>query len=208
MKKLMNKKLSKAITLFSIISTLLFVLFNAVTGILHKTSWNLAISVYYFLLLLLKVLLTFSSNKFENDDKKIRTAYIFSFAFLLLLNISLIGPAIILVRNSKMIHADKISSIAVATFVFSRLVISIIGLKKGVLKDDLLQKQLKIVSFVSSIVSLIVLENTLINVHGSMDGGIYILSFTTTFGLLLTLLIVIVFSFIKNLELTWKMHDN
>lgn len=168
-----NKKLNHAIEIFSIITTSFFTLYNAVTGIKYNTIWNLEIFIYYFLLLLLKIFLNLCLNKInDNDEKMMKLSYILSFALLLLLNISLIGPVILLVRNSKAIHADKTSSIAIATYVFSRLTVSIISLKNKALIDNLLLKQLKMVNFTSSIVSLIVLQNTLINVNGSMEGGI------------------------------------
>lgn len=196
-----NKKLNQAIEIFSIITTSFFALYNAITGIKYNTIWNLVIFIYYFLLLLLKIFLNLCLNKINDNDKKMmKLSYILSFALLLLLNISLIGPVILLVRNSKAIHADKISSIAIATYVFLRLTVSIISFKNKALKDNLLQKQLKMVNFTSSIVSLIVLQNTLINVNGSMEGGIYILSFISSFGLLLILLFITVLYFIINIK--------
>ncbi len=186
--------------MFSIISTAFFTLYNAVTGIHFKTAWNLSISVYYLLLLLLKMFLILCSDKFHVSEQRMRITYILSFVFLLLLDLSLISPVILLVHNSKTIHADKIGSIAIATFVFSRLVVSVVNLRKGNSKENPWRSQLKMVSFTSSIVSLIVLENTLINVNGSMEGSIYIISFVTTFGLLTMLFFITVLSFAKNLR--------
>ncbi len=202
MKNIKNKKLNKTITIFSIVTTLIFASYNLIVGIIYLTAWNLSISIYYYLLLLLKVFLSISSNKLTDNDKRIRNCYILSFVFLLLLNLSLIGPAIILVNNSKAVYADKIISIVIATFVFTRLIISIVNIKRVYAKDIILNKQLKMVSLASSIVSLIVLQNTLINVNGSMEGGIYILSCISTFAFLTVLLLLTIISFVRNMKIS------
>ncbi len=195
----MNERLPKIKQLLSAFATFAFALYNGILGIIHQASWNVAIFVYYLLLLLLKAFLLFFSDKSRFDgQERTRAAYIASFIFLLGLNLSLIWPAVLLLTNSKAIHADKITSIATATFVFANLLVSIMNLRKESHSENLLRKQLRLLGFINSLVSMMVLQNTLINVYGSYEGRICVLSAITTFAFLAAILLAIVVSFARN----------
>ena len=65
-------------------------------------------------------------------------------------------------------------------------------------------QQLKSVSLINSIVSVLTLQNTLIIVSGEFDSDMITLSTITTVGLILLCLFLIIFSFVKNIGFVKK----
>lgn len=145
MKKILqNKKYDEFKKLFSILVTIGFAIYNFLIGIIYNTNWNLIISIYYFLLLCIKFLLvTFIfklKDKTKENIKKERIVYCFSFAFLILINLALIGPAILLIENKKEVRVDRTTSVLIATYAFINIVVSLKNLRKN--ENDLLKNNL------------------------------------------------------------------
>ncbi len=198
MKELLrNPKIIRLKKIVSILITFLFVLYNGFIGFKYFAIWNISIAVYYLLLLFIKTLLILS-NKFLNEDDKRRRKgiYVISFLLLLLINLALIGPSILLIKNDKNVLVDQISSIALATYCFYNITMALINLKKSTM--NLLEKQLRLVLFVNAIASMMVLENTLINVNGSYNKDMFILSMITNFFFIALILFLTIFSFVRN----------
>lgn len=202
MKELFNSptflKLRNAI---GVLIPLSFAIYNGVLGFLHNTIWNISIFGYYLLLFFIKLLLTVSDSVIDPDKAlQRRKIYIASFVILLIINLALVAPGVFLIRNQKIVKADLIISIIMAVYAFYSVSISIYNLVKANKTDNLLNKQLTLVSFVNAIVSLIVLQNTLINVNGGMDEEMKTLSSVTTFTFIAFLIFITVFSFVKNMK--------
>lgn len=115
-----------------------------------------------------------------------------------MINLALIVPGFLLVTNKKNVVADQLTSITMATYSFYNITVSIINLRKT--NSNLLGKQLKLVLFINAIVSMMVLENTLINVNGSYSNDMFILSLITTFFFIGMILFLTIFSFIRNMK--------
>lgn len=176
MNLLNNPKAIKIKAILSIAITLGFVLYNGFIGFKNGASWNISITFYYLLLFLIKTLLIVFDKFLDENNKKGRmTVYIYSFVLLLLINMALIVPSFLLMTNNKNVVVDQITSIAMATYSFYNITVSIINLKKQ--NTNLLGKQLRLVLLINAIVSMMVLENTLINVNGSFNKDMFILSF-------------------------------
>lgn len=199
MKELLkNPKVIRIKTILSVIITLGFVVYNWFIGFKKGASWNISIAVYYLLLFLIKVLLIVFDKFLDEDNKKGRVCvYILSFVFLLLINMALIVPTYLLVTNNKSVAADQITSIAMATYTFYNITVTLINLKKP--NTNLLGKQLKLVLFINAIVSMMVLENTLINVNGSYE-EMFALSLITTILFIGLILFLTIFSFVRNIK--------
>lgn len=193
-----NSIVFNAKNISTVLISFAFTLYNLIIGIGFKAIWNSAISAYYFLLMIVKFFLILHIYKSGMDKKIEIRAYVISFALLLMLNISLVGPAILLVLNEKTLHATKITSIAMATYVFINVVMALINLKKE--KRNLITKQLKLVALINALVSIMVLENTLINVNGSLEGNMFVLSLVTTLFIIFFLLFITIFTFLKNMR--------
>lgn len=196
---LKNQKVIETKAILSILITLGFALYNGFIGLRDGALWNISIAFYYFFIFLIKMILVIFDRLLDYENRKARKkVYTFSFALLLLINLALIVPGFILVTNKKNVVADQLTSITMATYSFYNITVSIINLRKS--NSNLLGKQLKLVLFINAIVSMMVLENTLINVNGSYSNDMFILSLITTFFFIGTILFLTIFSFIKNMK--------
>lgn len=197
-KILTNPIIIKLKTILSIAITFGFVIYNGYIGFKNGAGWNISIAFYYLLLFLVKTLLILCDKFLSKDNnKKRKTVYIYSFVLLLLINLTLTFPGFLLVTNNKYVATDQITSIAMATYSFYNIIVSIINLKKST--TNLLKKQLKLVLLINAIVSIMLLENTLINVNGSFNDDMFILSLITTSFFICLILFLTIFSFVKNI---------
>lgn len=183
--------------IISILIPLGFAIFNGVFGLLKESIYNGAICVYYILLLLVRALLVFLLHK-ETSEKKIRRGYLISFVMILLLNLALIAPSILLLLNMKEVNVNIIVAISMATYTTYSISISIYNLKKYKHNTNILVKQLKMVSFINAIVSVMVLQNTLIVVNGGYSKSLEILSIVSTIVFIIILNVLTIYEFIKN----------
>lgn len=194
--KIKNSKYYNSIKLIiSILIPLAFAVYNIVLGYMYDTLWNKSIFIYYILLLLVRLILTIFLHIKNNIIVKI--IYTLSFIVLLLLNIALIVPSILMIESLKPINIGTIPSITMATYTFYSITTSIIEIKKYKNDNNILLKQLKLVSLINAIVSILSLQNTLIIVNGSMDNDMIILSIVSTIALLLLILFLCFYSFIR-----------
>ncbi len=196
---LKNQKMIETKAILSILITLGFALYNGFIGLRDGALWNISIAFYYFFIFLIKIILVIFDRLLDYDNRETRKkVYVFSFALLLLINLALIVPGFLLVTNKKNVVADQLTSITMATYSFYNITVSIINLRKT--NSNLLGKQLKLVLFINAIVSMMVLENTLINVNGSYSNDMFILSLITTFFFIGMILFLTIFSFIRNMK--------
>lgn len=194
--KIRNSKYYSIIKLIiSVLIPFLFASYNAILGFMYNTLWNKSIFIYYVLLVLVRLLLI-SFLKAKNN-KLINFIYVISFIILILLNIALIIPSILMIRSLKPINIGSIPSIAMAAYTFYSITISIIEIKKYENDNNILFKQLKLVSLINAIVSILSLQNTLIIVNGEMNSKMITLSSVSTIGLLILILFLCIHSFIR-----------
>ncbi len=177
-----------------------FSIYNAVIGFMDGAVFNICIFGYYVLLFSIKCILTIADARLKADDERRTAIYIFSFAMLLFINLVLIGPCVLLVQNKRAVHADLITSLAMAAYAFYNIANSVWKLRKSKGDANLLGKQLKLVCFVNAVVSIIVLQNTLINVNGELEGSMIILSAVSSFAFIALLLFMTIYSFAANLK--------
>ena len=199
MEKEQTKKIvSKAKLAASIVCPLIFAVFNGVYGVIYRSIWNQSICGYYVFLLVVRVALVACQNS-NASPAKIKAAYVVSFVVLLLMNLALVAPAVLMITNQRVVKFGKIASIAVAAYTTYSIVMSILGVNKSK-RGDLLGKQLALVTFFNAIVSVIILQNTLIVVNGGYDQSMTTLTIVTTFCLIAFLIFITVFSFVRNVK--------
>ncbi len=199
MKELLAKPaIIKARRIVGVLIPLGFAIYNAVIGFKDEAVFNICIFGYYVFLFLIKCILTIADMRLGEEDKRRKGVYIFSFAMLLFINLILIGPCVLLIQNKRAVHTNLITSIAMAAYAFYNIVNSILKLRKSKKSDNILTRQLNLVCFVNAVVSIIVLQNTLINVNGALEGSMVILSIVSSFAFIALLLFMTIYSFVKN----------
>ena len=157
----------------SLAVTVLFALYNGFLGIRHASLWHGTICVYYLVLVLLRGLSILAAKKAAlRSARKTphdKAALILSF-LLLILNISLIVPIAMMVRQQKPVSMTLIPAIAMAAYTTYKIIMASVHLRKRKLSADSLVWLLRTISFIDALVSILALQNTLIMVN-SKDGG-------------------------------------
>lgn len=186
----------------SMITALLFALFNGIIGIISDAPWNLYISIYYVLLIIVRTeTLIFEKKAYKDNNNEIRKkAYIASFCILMVLNIALIGPIVLMIKNLRPGNIGMILSIAMAAYAFTSITIAIINAKKSIKHDNLLVKQNRIIDLISALVSILILQHTLIVVNGDYTQDLVIMSVFTSAAIWAFIVFVTIFSFVKNIK--------
>lgn len=186
----------------SMITALLFALFNGLIGIISDAPWNFYISIYYLLLIIVRMeTLIFEKKAYKDNNNEIRKkAYIASFCILMVLNIALIGPIVLMIKNLRPGNIGMILSIAMAAYSFTSITIAIINAKKSIKHDNLLVKQNRIIDLISALVSILILQHTLIVVNGDYTQDLVIMSVFTSAAIWAFIVFITIFSFIKNIK--------
>ena len=155
-----NKKI---IYIISLILTLLFSIFNRILGIMKHSIWHETISIYYLLLVLIKGLLLIFIYKNNNN-------YLVKFkiikVLLIILNIFLIFPIILLIKDKRIVEMTLIPSICVALYVTIK---SIIVIEQFIRRSEtnILLNELRTINLMDVVISILTLTNTLIAVNST-----------------------------------------
>ncbi|MCD8108460.1 MAG: hypothetical protein LUE20_10965 [Oscillospiraceae bacterium] len=154
--------------------TVLFAVYNGYLGITQGSLWHGSIAIYYMLLAVIRGIILLSERKIRTQDNKnkarLRT-FLISSAFLLLLNIALICPIALMVKFEKPVQMSLIPAIAMAAYTTYKIVMASVnfGSKKKKLSGNILISELRAISLIDAIVSVLSLQNTLIMVMDSAE---------------------------------------
>lgn len=156
-------------TSFSLFLGVCFVGYNAFAGIYYHSVWNGSISVYYALLVIIKIVFLYGEYKITNDKhtqeyKDFERAKMFRIegVFLILVNIALVAPVTILAMSKKEVNLPMWVAIADATYTFYKAISCIYSFIKTRKNNNLSVKGIKNLNLVGVIISILSLENTMI----------------------------------------------
>ena len=158
----------------SLAATVIFALYNGFLGIRHASLWYGTICVYYLVLVLLRGLIVLAARRITRSKKPEKTrnrVYLAASATLLLLNLSLIVPVSMMVRQQKPVSLTLIPAIAMAAYTTCKITMASIHLKRRKRSADCLVRLLRTISFIDALVSILALQNTLIMVNAKGEGG-------------------------------------
>ena len=197
-KELFNKikgeinKREKLFVIISILATLFFSLYNRILGIYNKSIWHESISIYYFVLVIIKAIIIIYINKSKQrkNDLKIFTI---TKVLLFILNLSMTGPVILMILNKRLVEMNLILSIAIALYVTINTTLVIINYVKKRKEKDILIRELNTIDLMDIVLSILTLQNTLIAVNSTgFDPGVYVLSIISSIaGILINLFLII-----------------
>jgi len=168
----------------SLAVTLVFALYNGFLGIRHSSLWYGSICIYYLILMGIRGLLILSEKRLSrrgDSGPAVRRVYIAAALCLLFLNISLIVPVSMMVRLQKPVNMTLIPAIAMAANTTYRIVLASVNLRRRKRSSDSLLRLLRIIDFIDALVSVLLLQNTLIviNSKGSASGMTQLTAFTS-----------------------------
>ncbi len=187
---------------FSLTASSFFAIYNLVVGVIFGLIWNISISFYYLLLMIVKTVIVYSERKWKeyskNEllEKRIKLFQIEN-VFLLLIDLALLAPVLLLIFQQKQnVDVGMIPTIALAAFTTYKIIIASINYTKAKKGDNLTVQGLRIISLKEAIVSIITLQNTMIYVFGE-GGEMQTLAAWTSMGMLASLLAISICQFIK-----------
>ena len=184
---------------FSILITLCFAAYNAFLGINYLAIWNGSIALYYILLLIVKCIVCFGSNKVDEITRDLSLRkYVLSSLLIVTITIALIVPSILMINHQRPVNLEMISAITIATFTTYKITIAIKNYFSYRNKENLFNKQISTINLVSAIVSILTLQNTLIMV--SEEGyteNMKILTIVSTIVMLISIACISIVSMIK-----------
>ena len=188
----------------STIMTLAFAIYNRVLGAVNKSIWHESIGLYYLLLLIIKLIIVLTQKDakkrtFERKEKINKIVFYITGVILFLVNIALTVPIILMIKNQRTVIFGLIESIAIAAFTTFKVYMAIRNYIKNRKATNIIVKEIKTISLIEAIVSILTIQNTLITVNGSVeeDEGITTLTIVSSIAGLLIILYFIVIMFIN-----------
>ena len=166
----------KSIYVYSLIFTLAFSIFNRILGIVKESVWHETISIYYFILVIIRGILILYIYKSNTKEKEVLVYRVIRI-LLVILNILLIFPIVLLIMNKRVVEMTLIPSIAVALYVTVKTSVTITQFVKKRKEENVLFKELRTINLMDVTVSILTLTNTLIAVNSTeFDIGMYYLT--------------------------------
>ncbi len=151
----------------SLAATAVFALYNGFLGLFHRSLWYGTICVYYIVLVLLRGMTIAAERKISRrkTQETARNKVCLAASFLLLfLNICLVVPVSIMVRQQKPVNMTLIPAIAMAAYTTCKITMASVNLRKRKASTNSLVWLLRTISFIDALVSILTLQNTLIMV--------------------------------------------
>ena len=143
---------------------------------IKHSIWHETISIYYFILVIIKGILIIFICKNESKEKEVIIYKIIKL-LLLILNLFLIIPIVLLILDKRVVEMTLISAIAIALYVTIKTSVVITQFIKKRKNENILFKELRTINLMDVTVSILTLTNTLISVNTSeFDIGLYYLT--------------------------------
>lgn len=187
----------------SLAMTVVFALYNGFLGVRHSSLWYGTICVYYIVLTGLRGVIIAARKRLAPADGREdagNKAYLLAAALLLLLNLSLVIPVTLMVRQQKPVSLTLIPAIAMAAYTTYKVIMASINLKRRNRSADSLIRLLRTIGFIDALVSILVLQNTLIMVNtNGEDGEMLPLTAITSAAVMVTVLLLSAAAIIKGI---------
>ena len=196
-KKLKNdyNKRTVIFAFLSVLAIICFTVYNGILGFLFDSIWHICIFAYYIFLLLIKGLLVIGILHKKTSNNQLAIVYL-TFALLIIMTIAMIAPAVLLVLDKRTYNLGLIPSIASAAYTTYSITMSIINLKKAKNTDEPIIKQIRLVNLVNTLMSILVLQNTLILANGGYTDDMKKLSMATSIGIIVLIIIIEIYQFV------------
>lgn len=185
--------------------TVIFAAYNGFLGIYHASLWHGTICVYYIVLILLRGTVVISARRIsaqkEQEQARNKTYLIVS-VLLLLLNVSLVVPFSLMVRQQKPVSMTLIPAITMVAYTTFRIVMASVHLKKRKTSSDCLVRLLRTINFIDALVAILTLQNTLIMVQsgGGAMNAMLPLTAATSAAVWLAILVLSVLAIVKGIR--------
>lgn len=147
-----------------------FALYNGFLGAYLPSVWYGTICVYYIILTALRGSIILAEKRIagtKDQAEKREKVCLAASALLLVLNVSLIVPVSMMVRQQKPVHVTLIPAVAMAAYTTYKVTMASIHLKRRKRSSDSLVRLLRTINFIDALVSVLTLQNTLIMLNAT-----------------------------------------
>ena len=166
--------------------TVAFAVYNGVLGGINSSIWNGAICVYYLLLAIIRGTIALTERNLvgkPNDNQyAVRKKVFYSTSIILIVqNFAIVVPIVMMIFFQREVNVGIITAIAIAVHTVYKVVVASVDLKKRKKSTNILVKEVTIINFIDALVSIMVMQNTLIMTMGEeKDPAMLILSSTAS----------------------------
>lgn len=134
-------------------------------GIYHRSAWFYSLAVYYASLAVMRFFIvrhTLHHKTGENIIGELKRCKICG-KILLVMNFGLAVMIFYMVRQNRVVHHSEITTIALATYTFTALVLAVVNSIKYRKYNSPAMSAAKTISLLAACVSMLTLENTMLN---------------------------------------------
>lgn len=187
--------------LLSVIINIIVIIYYIYLGITTKDSFARSFSIYYVFIVIVKlfILLFLKEGKKANSKSFYKKAYIFLTIIMIVIDLSLIVPMFLMVLYPNEVKMGIIPAIAIATYTTYKITIALIHFKKKA-EDNAIVRFIKELSVVEALVSILMLQHTLIMVNGGMNSDMLIISVISSSVILFVVMLYSVINLIKTIK--------
>lgn len=182
---------TKAGTLGGFAATVVFALYNGVLGVSRSSLWHGSICTYYLLLSALRGGLLAAGRKSAALDAAAaarlgKQVFWVTSAAMLVMNAALAVPAALMVLDRRPVRMGLIPAIAAAAYTTYKISAAAVKLRRR--EGNFFARGLRVLRFVDALVSILVLQNTLIiAVDGAISRRMFMTAAVSSAALLLVM---------------------
>ncbi len=159
---------------------LLYIVMKLVSGILYRSTWFIALAVYYILLAVMRFLLVRRLNV-QDEVSELRRYRLCGF-MLLFMNQALAGIVIFMVHQNQGFDYPGLLIYAIAVYAFYAIILAIVNVVKTRRHNSPILSAAKAINLVAAMVSILSLETAMLAQFGGNDDPMFRKTMTAATG--------------------------
>ncbi len=159
---------------------LLYIVMKLVSGVVYRSTWFIALAVYYILLAVMRLLLARRLN--AQDEGVEWRRYRFCGVMLLLMNQALAGIVGFMVHQNRGFHYPGLLIYAMAAYAFYAVTIAVINIVKTRRYQSPILSAARAINLVAALVSILSLTTAMLSQFGGEDDPLFRQAMTAATG--------------------------
>lgn len=141
------------------------------TAVYHRSAWFYSLFMYYALLALMRFFIVKHTLRHEPGKHMARELKYYRICGIvfLIMNLSLSGMMLYMIRDGRVMQHSEITTIAMAAYTFTTLTFAIINVFRYKKYNSPAMSAAKAISLASALVSMLTLENTMLNTFSKAE---------------------------------------
>ncbi|MGN0639179.1 MAG: hypothetical protein ACI4J0_12480 [Huintestinicola sp.] len=209
-----DPKFKTHVTLYcSLGINVLYAAANMLSGILYRSVWSVTLSVYYFILAVMRFLLVRFVERIGIGNDRLRElkSYRLCGMILLTLNIALSGVVILVIVKNKSFEYAGMLIFVMAAYTFYITAAAVVNLVKYRKYNSPVMSAAKVINFAAALVSMLSLETAMLSRFGEENNSENfdrIMTGATGAGVLIIISSVSVYMMVRSTKEIGKLQNN